>query len=323
MENLKIVYAGTFLLVLIVLMISFASAGVGDWFRQITGRATANADANVTLTGDNEVIIYIWNSTLTGTVVDPNSGSYLTIRFNVTVTDLDGSADINTTSIRSNFTRAGEPLRENNTCEEGPTFGDSINFTCAIDMWYFDEPGVWNISVSATDFGTGTIVLNDSTQFTYGTLNEVVASLSLISFGSVSQGEVNQSSSNDPLILNNTGNVDFTNISINASDLIGETTPSDYIAVANLSVSNSTSGSDGSARDECLTTTLNGVTASTLINRTNYVQVINTTLSRGNLSLNDGTAQEDIYFCIRTVPTGIVSQAYSTAASGNWVVNTA
>ncbi|MBU0906872.1 MAG: hypothetical protein KKE05_01805, partial [Nanoarchaeota archaeon] len=71
--------------VLILMSSYLVSAGIGDWFRGITGRAstTGEANATVTLSGSNAVVVLILNETLIGTVVDPSEAGARRIEVNV------------------------------------------------------------------------------------------------------------------------------------------------------------------------------------------------------------------------------------------------
>lgn len=315
---------GSLLIVVILLGLSFASAGLGDWFRQITGRATGTHAANVTITGLNNVTVSVWNNTLTGAAVDPSAGTINGISFIVTLTDADGSADINTTSVSANFTKTGEGLRQNLSCPQtGSAFGNSINFTCNISMWYFDASGTWTITAVGRDLGAGNVKQNTTQVFAYGSLNSIALSPTAINFGTVAQGATNVTATNDPSQLNNTGNVNFTQVNVTAINLYGETIDTtQFINVGNMSVSNNTGGScTGGDCVECGPPS-GPLPAATLVNGTT-VNVFNTTLTRGNLSIGSGTAQEQIYYCFRTIPSsGLSSQPYSTALGPSWTITT-
>jgi len=124
------------------------------------------------------------------------------------------------------------------------------------------------------------------------------------------RGAVNQTSNNDPTLINNTGNYNIPNITIIGIHLRGETISSEFIDVGNITVGNGT-GSNA----EC-----NLGPATSLVNGTG-VEINNTVLSRGNHSINNGeTGQEELYYCIREVSSTISSQSYSTSNSGAWKI---
>ena len=101
----KEIYLFAFFMVLVLLVGSFVSAGFfSDLFGKITGYAPSK-DTNVTITvsGDNAVVIVVHNETITGTVNDPTESGSILIEFFVNVSDPDGVADINDSSVNATF----------------------------------------------------------------------------------------------------------------------------------------------------------------------------------------------------------------------------
>jgi len=91
---------------------------------------------------------------------DPTEGNFTPIVFYTTVYDANGVDDLNDTSVRANFTRAGV-VRENLSCSlVGDIDLSSANYSCTIDLWYFDANGDWNISVYGEDLA-GVSAVND------------------------------------------------------------------------------------------------------------------------------------------------------------------
>src|SRR3989344_2814287 len=79
---------------------NLASAGLLDWFGKITGKATQQStNVSITISGTTAVTIEVFNSTLTGASVIPNSDTTKAITFTIRVNDADGYLDINTTSV--------------------------------------------------------------------------------------------------------------------------------------------------------------------------------------------------------------------------------
>jgi len=240
--------------------------------------------------------------------INPTENSYTPVTFYVTMYDEDGVADLNDTSVRANFTKSGEPLRENLTClHVNDIDSNSANYSCTINMWYFDEAGNWNISVYGADIH-GNNSINDSTFFQYNLLRAIVISPINISFGSINLNLKNQTANNDPTIINNTGNANLTSkIAINAINLLGETNASEYLAVENFSIGLSTGGSPPA---ECSGIRLQNATD---------INITGAVLERGNLSLGGGVAQEQLYYCIKEIDS-ISAQTYSTQGAGNWLI---
>ena len=216
--------------------------------------------------------------------------------------------------LKINFTKTGEAVRSNASCVQLNTFGTYYaNYSCWVDMWYYDINGAWNIAVEINDTSNA-IGLNTTHTFSINVLT-AFNTISAINFSTLSPGATNTTASNY-IQLNNTGNDDINigGIDINATNLVGESNPSYAIYAGNFSISNSTGSSI-----ECSggTSVLMNSSQYTLINATN----VNANLSRGNFSKNDGvTAQEQLYVCLRLVGGEISQQSYSTGAQGAWTI---
>ncbi|MBU2612128.1 MAG: hypothetical protein KKB62_00215, partial [Nanoarchaeota archaeon] len=235
------------------------------------------------------------------TAKNPTEDSITTITFNFTVTDGDGSSNINTSSGKAYFQRGGETTRSDVSCVNQTPVGNSINFSCSIDMWYYDGAGAWTINVSAQD-NEGEYVENSSTTFTYNLLTAMKMSPTSMGWPELSLASTDVGSSNNPIIINNTGNAVSLGVNTTAYDLQGEQTTSEYIYANNFTIGISSEGCSGTA--------MSNATA---------IAISSAVLNKGNHSLNDGsTGQEQIYFCIKGVPPTISSQSYSSSVFGPW-----
>lgn len=294
---------------IIIFLVNFASADFFDWFGKITGQATQqNTNASVTLNGTNGVTIAVHNFS----AASPTENTFTSTTFYVQVTDSDGVSDINDTSINAtySFSSTGESPRSNATCFlVSDLNATTANYSCTVGMWYYDSVGVWNITTCAKDIGNMTYVCNKGASFTYNQLQALTIAPNSLTWATLSIGATNQTSNNDPTIINNTGNYNFSNISVGGRNLHGETTTNNYIDVANFTVGNSTGSSI-----EC------GFNSTRLTNGTN-LNVKLTILTRGNNSVNNfQTGQEELHYCIMSVPQ-VTSQTYSTTyAGGSWLV---
>ena len=318
----KEIYLFVFFMVLVLLVGSFVSAGFfSDLFGKITGYAPSK-DTNVTITvsGDAPVVIVVDNSTITGGIVNsPTENNFTDIEFFVNVSDPDGVADINDSSVNATFmfydsASFTEATRSNNSCVLVADIGvKDANFSCTIRMYYFDGDGIWNITVRADDLGGGAAQVDESKNFTFIQLKAIIISPNGITFSSVAPGATNITSNNDPTIINNTGNFNVTvgGVDITATHLLGATLPAEFINVSNFSISNVDS-TGPPANESCI-----GQTSPVNASATSIASAF---VGRGNNSLsnNDATSgQEQIYYCIREVNVDISSQTYSSAASEN------
>ena len=291
----------------VLVLISFVSAGPFDW---ITGQASSQeTNVSVTIQGTNPTVIQVFNESLGA--VSPTEANTTLVSFEVLVSDADGVNDIVDSSVTVNFSRAGEELRLNATCQfVADVDSTTANYTCAADMFWYDEAGAWTISVGANDTGNGTFQYNTTQSFTYSELKALVISPAALTWATLSTGAVNQSSSNDPTVINNTGNFNGT-INLTGINILGETNNSDFIDVANFTTALFT-GSNA----ECAVA--NGDNVTVLTNATAVV-VNSSVANRGNFTAGTGAGQEDFYYCIPVVPT-VPSQTYSTTAGGAWTI---
>ena len=306
-----------FLGFLILFVVPLASAGLFDWFEaKITGKVPSRpTNVSVSVTGVNPVTVDVFNNTLTGIVTDPTEDSVNNIEFWVTVTDSDGVNDINDSATNATFSRTGQPTRTNSSCVlVSDIDANSANFSCTIGMFYFYEIGTWNITAFGNDLGNQTAQSNTSQIFQYNELKALKISPDALTFPSVSPGDTNQTSDNDPTLINNTGNFDVTlgNVQVNAIDLAGEVISTDFIFAANFSAGNATG-----SNTECQ--------ATSLVNGTD-TGITNSVLAPGNHSLNyqnETSGQEQLFYCIKDVPSDISSQTYSTSTLGSWTIKIA
>ena len=295
---------GLFFVVIVILMlIPVSSANIfSDFFGKITGRATSDTTAlNITV-GNSAPTISLVEAIA---AKDPVIGSTRAIIFNFTATDSDGAGNINTSTAAGYFQRAGETTRSNTSCSSWASAGNNANFTCTIDMWYFDQNGAWTVNVTIRDINSATGT-NSSTTFTYNLLTAMNMSPSSLTWTSVGLTSTDTGSNNDPVQINNTGNDVGLNINVTALSLRGEVTLTQFIYANNFTISNVTEGCSGT----------------TMVNATS-TNVTSALLYRGNNTWNynnDTSGQEQIYFCLKGVPQDISAQSYSSSAAGPWTV---
>lgn len=284
-------------LVCIVLIISFVSASfISDFFNP-SGRASSQSqNVSINVLGVKPVSVGV----PTGLNGMPNELGVRAISFNVNVTDPDGYNDINNTEVKAEFTKIGQTTRTGNCPKQNTINSTTSNFTCTVNMWYFDGTGIWNVRVEARDIGNKTLQ-NGTSTFNYGEVRGLSISLSLLLWPGLVTGATNQNASNDPTIVNNTANYNGP-ISITAFDLLGEANPSENITASSFKV--------GTSGLECSGSSLNN----------NFAVSTSINSNPGNLSAGGGAGQAFIYYCIPTVPT-VSSQTYSTTPGGNsWLV---
>jgi DNA-binding CsgD family transcriptional regulator len=89
-------------------------------------------------------------------------------------------------------------------------------------MWYFDEPGGWNITAAISDT-QGQWGINDSTNFTFKEWGYFTLAPVSLNWSNIVVGLADQIADFN-ITLNNTGNSIMSNITVNASNLAGTET---------------------------------------------------------------------------------------------------
>ena len=309
-KEVKIISMILISIIILLFVISAVSAGFFDDIKlRLTGKATQSAVLNVTV--GVPIIRTVFNNTLTGYSSGPNEGPGSTdviINFSVDITS--GVGNLNDSTAKANISLA--VTRTNSSCTRYQSSGNNANYTCNISLWWFDATGRYNITAEIYDNNSNPAI-NTSTNFFVGERTAFVRSPSSLAWPGIAPGGTNRTSNNDPLLLNNTGNdqIDAGNLKINSSDLRGETTSSQRIFAANMSVHHATGGTcSGASCTEC---------GGSVMNRSVYQIVTGANLTRGNSTINDGsTGQEELYFCIRLAGSDLSAQSFSTANETEW-----
>jgi hypothetical protein len=301
------------LLIAVILIVPMVSAGFFEnvWDK-ITGRAsqTQPITTNISVNAAPPVIYAVYNSSSAITLTDGPSPTFVIVNFSVN--DTAGASNLNNASAAINFTKSGQEYRYNSSCAVKDWSGNYANYTCNVTMWYWDGAGVdWITYVNISDLNSNTVV-SGGNKLTVNTLTGFVMSPSALTFSTLAAGTTNQTPTTF-ILMNNTGNYGVTtgNVQVNATDLVGETTKSQFLRAGNFSASPYTGGNI-----ECNIT----ASATAMVNMT-YTGVANTVLAAGNFSKNDGTSgQEKVYMCLRQVGSELSQQYYSTNQFGSWTV---
>jgi len=266
----------------------------------LTGRLTDSpVDLNITVTSGSAPSIYSVTS-ITDVSSGPNEGPSPTpMAINFSVSDADGYLNLDLTSATINVTNGGT-TRENLTCSNYWNSGNLANFTCNVTLWWFDPTGDWTIYAYIEDYNSNTGNNNTKT-FSLGTTAGFQVSPTSLSFNEISPGSTNEQATNDPMRLNNTGNL-ARDVEINATNLYGESDPAYLLGASNFSAN---------TVDACAGTSMVAQT---------YTSVSGASLPIGNYTLNDGTGQEDLYYCIDETNTDLIAQYYSTLQAGSWTI---
>ncbi|MBR9676278.1 hypothetical protein GOV05_04680 [Candidatus Woesearchaeota archaeon] len=240
----------------------------------------SSANITIIVTGNTAPII-TWVETLSNQNPTEASTTLIEIQFNAS----DAENNFNHSSASLVINKSG--VSKVGSCDNNTINSTATNYNCSVLLYYNDLSGVWSVNVSVSDDNS----LNDyddTTSFTYNTLYAFRLEKSTISFSSAAPGSTNLNSGDDPQILNNTGNGNFSFINITAYELSNGAGA--FIGPGNFTV-NVTDGK--------------GTSLSSMISIPSAVLYINTT--------------QDLYFWM-DVPTPLSNGTYTTNTSTQWLV---
>ncbi|MFA4952884.1 MAG: hypothetical protein WC584_01535 [Candidatus Pacearchaeota archaeon] len=311
MRERKIGVSAIILMVIIIIITILIYGGSFDKLKKITGYASTTQTVGLNITVGVPIITTVYNNSINvvSGLTEGNSDTNITLNF--TVYNTAGTGLINHTTAQINVTRSGQAVRINTSCQRLATASNYVNYTCLVKLWWWDGAGVWNVTASIKD-NNSNFVQNGSSTFSLGATTGFVLGPTNLTWSSIGSGAINQTATNDPIILNNTGNVGITseNILINATNLRGETTNTIALWAENFSVGFATG-----TNAEC------SLSTSTIMNRTVWAAINIANLTAGNFTENNNyTGQEALYFCLRLAGSELTSQAYSTSNESTWTI---
>jgi len=267
-----------------VLLLSFSMISV------VGAPTTVNFTVNLSI-GGNSVPVITWVES--GLSPNPVESTTTTVYILFNASDNNGHADIDASTAQIVLSRAGETVRTSGaSCVNYNNDSLTKLFNCSVNMQYYDDDGAWTINASVEDFSAA---YDDDTATTlaYGTLQALRGSPLGISFGAVNLGIQNQAS-NDPLVLNNTGNQNFTQINLTAYDLVGQDNSLQYIAASDLYANISLNDFGDQMSNNTMVVLTNG------------------TLIR---DIGGSDANRNLYFWVDVPSSGLSNQNYTSSSS--------
>ena len=267
----------------------------------VTVIATSTSTTSTTL---NAIPVISDISGIGTQTISEQTQTYVTLYFNVS--DSNGAGNINGSRAKAQFNQS-TTYRTNTSCNSlGAVNSSTMRFECILDVWYFDAND-WGYNVSIFDNDSN--YAEDTNQvFSIGQTRGMAMSSTALTFPTVTLGTGNISATNDPIIINNSGNVDIAlgRMNVTSYNLHGLTTTGEFISATNFTVNNT---------DSCA----GSVGGIQLANNTRYILTQNY-MNSGNVSLG-GFTNTTSYFCLWNVPSsGISGQVYDTSASVAWEV---
>lgn len=226
-------------------------------------------------------------------------GSVNPVNFYVLASDTNGVDDLNDTTLEVYFERFGENTRSNQSCILVDDINSTTaNYTCTIGIWYFDGAGEWNISANIKDLDNNLSQEYYET-FLIGSTTSMNFTIQSLSFEGVTPSSVNKTA-DDNITLYNIGN-DPLSVSINASDLSGQTNPLELIYASNFTIDDQWNGCAGDNLQNNTEITLTGVI-----------------VIKGNNTNGEGI--KDLIICLKGLSQTLSSQIYATPESKPWII---
>ncbi len=271
---------------------------------KLSGKATTQSvNINITVPNTDPKVTYV--ASVTNQII--TEGGEKGVGLSFIVYDHDGYENIE--GANATITNITGGIRQNLTCKKMDSLSaKEQNFSCTVDIWYFDNPGQWNITIKAKDLGGGQGI-NDTTSFVLLETTAMSTTPTTITWPILQVNSVNKTAT-DNLQIDNLGNrgIGLGNISVNTTNLVGETYSTYSIYAGNISIGTI----QGNA--SCNQTTSN------LMTRYSYVNITEAILPYGNRTAGGGQGIENLYFCIRKVGIELFMQNYSTAGEGAWTI---
>ena len=296
-------------LIIVAVFGGFFFDDIQSGFTSITGWSLTNTTALSISISSTAPVIYYVSPPASQTITESSS---ISVGVVASVMDVDGIQTLrNSSAMNVSAALSGEVTRTNLSCERMYNINTTAaNYSCTLVIWYFDGAGDWTVNVSINDTSNAIASTKNTTFTLASTPSMVIAPLSL-TWDSIAMTSVNQSASNNPIIINNTGNkpITDTNVKVTAIDLQGGTTATEYLRSANFRVGPNTSSAP---KIECAATVMVNQTATS---------IAGATLAKGNNT--NGYGNSTLYFCLANMTQGITPQTYSTTTSGKWTITIA
>lgn len=199
-------------------------------FGQVNAQTTE--DHNVTMDIGNIApqIISVAKTYPAGNIV-PVESSTTEVKWTLLVLDGNGASDITGATFRMTDPLAA--TRVVNCVDEGDINSTTVNMTCTVNVpYFFNYDGSKTSNATATDTA-GVLAIDTSGAWDIDLLEALTIAPATITFGSLTSGATNQKATNDPMVLNNTGNAASLDVQVTGQTLYSG---ANSILVGNFSV---------------------------------------------------------------------------------------
>jgi hypothetical protein len=251
------------------------------------GAASTTFTPSVTVTNQPPTITIPASQSITG-----SAGTTAVVYIIFNATDINGAADLDNATAQITINRTGETSRTSSSCTPTTIDATKNGYNCSITILYYDAQGTWTVNASIND-SSDNFVQNSTGSVTVNAIDAIALTQGSISFTGT-PGTNDVAASPTPQRVNNTGNSDYTSVSVRGFSF---TSGSNVLSVGNATVNVSASGGLGQV----------------LINNT-PIAVTSAALNKGAVSLQNLSFYLDI-------PAGLPSGAYT--AQSAWQVTTA
>ena len=294
---------------MLILFASTAYAGFLDWFNNlgsITGMGSSSpVQPNITVGNTAPVIeniTYQSGLALSEAVPTPIIISFLAM-------DMDGASGIDNSTAYLNVSKDGSGMHQNASAAPYDCYPETVgsnataqNYTCTIQMDYWDLSGSWTCAAEIKD-GSVYAGLEVSNCFTVGTTTAINITDSTLAWSTLAVGDIDKLMSTSEENITNTGNQNLSSITLEAVNLIGEITNTVWIPAANFTAPWGERGCN---------------TGTALVNDTA------TTITGSRLDFGPGSlepANNATHICLEEVGQDITQQSYSTAGDvEDWTI---
>ncbi|MBI2141150.1 hypothetical protein HYU16_01880 [Candidatus Woesearchaeota archaeon] len=194
---------------------------------ELAQNGTRNFQINISETAVANTAPIVFNSSValnSSVTLTEGTTKVVAIRFNVT--DADGTSDIANAAVGVNISFNG--IRRANNSGNCANLGDSDAntrlFSCNVTFNYFDNSTtLWDINITAAD-ASGAVGYNDSQSLggrdgSHNLTVNSLSALSLVTTSVVSTANLGTTNNELSIVINNTGNFDFTQINVTPYDL--------------------------------------------------------------------------------------------------------
>lgn len=246
---------------------------------------------------------------VTFVVLDPDQPDDLPGNGTASAINVGTNVDVNVTGPSGSSVSA-------TACQTVPIAGEAlrIRYSCQLSMPYYFETGTYDVGVFIQDESGSPDYLVELDNFTYETVTEFAVDVPAtnVVWGGITLSAGDQPADGGNLVLENFGNQNIVDFTLNATNLTGVNLgASSQLGAAGFSASASTGA--GSPDTECDVPT----------SATALIHGVDITVSGVNLNFGSGSTS-DVYFCVYQAlsPSHVIGSQDSNYASNNGVAGT-